>query len=79
MKKSEILFAANYRYDFDRDLYVNPEAKKAFSLEFVDDHTPEEVLRGIEEPTDHNTWIFYFNIRPSDGVRRLLEQDMEAA
>ncbi|MGA7340312.1 MAG: hypothetical protein WBE72_13355 [Terracidiphilus sp.] len=79
MKKSEILFAANYRYNFDRDLYVNPASKKAFSLEFVDDHTPEEVLRRIEEPTDHAAWTFYFNAGPSDGVRRLLEQDLEAA
>lgn len=79
MKKSDILSRANYRYNFDRDLWVNPETKKAFSLEFVDDHTPEEVLRGIEESTNHDAWTFYFNIRPSDGVRRLLEQDLEAA
>ena len=79
LKKSEILFAANYRYIFDRDLYVNAETKKAFSLEFVDDHTPEEILRGIEEPTDRTLWTFYFNARPSDGVRSRLEQDLEAA
>jgi len=79
MKKSEILFAANYRYNFDRDLDVNPKARKAFSLEFVDDHTPEEVLQGIEEPTDRDAWTFYFNVGPSDGVKRLLEQDLEAA
>ena len=79
MKNSEILFAANYRYNFDRDLYVNPTTKKAFSLEFVDDHTPEEVLSSIEEPTDQGVWTFYFNVGPSDGVRHLLEQDLEAA
>lgn len=49
MKKSEMLFAANYRYDFDRDLYVNREARKAFSLEFVDDHSEETVRRAIQE------------------------------
>ena len=79
MKKSEILFAANYRYIFDRDLYVNPKAKKAFSLEFVDDNSAEEILRRIGEPTDQDAWTFYFNVRPSDGVKRLLEQDLEAA
>jgi hypothetical protein len=79
MKKSEILFAANYRYNLDRDLYVNPEAKKAFSLEFVDDHAEEEVRKGIEEATDRNAWKFYFNFPPSDGVRHQLEQDLEAA
>jgi len=79
MKKSEILFAANYRYNFDRDLYVNPSTKKAFSLEFVDDHTQEDVLRGIQEPSDPEAWTFYFNVRPSDSIKRLLEQDLEAA
>jgi hypothetical protein len=79
MKKSDIFFAANYRYNFDRDLYVNPKTKKAFSLEFVDDNSPEEILRRLDEPTDQGAWTFYFNVRPSDGVRRLLEQDMEAA
>jgi len=79
MKKSEILFAANYRYNFDRDLYVNRDARKAFSLEFVDDHKEEEVRMGIEEATDGTGWRFYFDIPPSDAVKRVLEQDLEAA
>ena len=79
MKKSEILRLAEYQYNFDRDLWVNPRVKKAFSLEFVDDHTPEEVVRGIEEPTGQDAWTFYFNVGPSGSVRRLLEQDLEAA
>jgi hypothetical protein len=79
MKKSEMLFAANYRYNFDRDLYVNRDAKKAFSLEFVDDKTEEVVRMGIEEATDGREWKFYFNLPPSDGVRLQLERDLEAA
>lgn len=79
MKKSELLFAANYRYNFDRDLYVNRNAKKAFSIEFVDDHREDEVRQGIEEATDGKSWKFYFNHPPSEGVRRLLEQDLDAA
>jgi hypothetical protein len=79
MKKSEILFAADYRYNFDRDLYVNRKARKAFSLEFVDDHREEDVRQGIEELTDGNAWKFYFSLPPSDGVRRLLEHDLETA
>jgi hypothetical protein len=79
MQKSDMLFAANYRYNFDRDLFVNRAAKKAFSLEFVDDRPEEEVRQGIEEATDGNQWRFYFNFPPSEGVRRQLEQDLEAA
>jgi len=79
MKKSEMLFDANYRYNFDRDLYVNPRTKKAFSIEFIDDHSFDEVRQKIEEATDGTTWSFYFNKTPSDGVRCILERDLEAA
>lgn len=79
MKKSEMLFAANYRYNFDRDLFVNREAKKAFSLEFVDDKPEELVRKGIEAPTAESGWTFYFNNFPPENVRRQLENDLEAA
>ena len=79
MKKSQMLFAADYHYNFDRDLFVNRAAKKAFSLEFVDDKPEEEVRQGIEESTDGREWKFYFNEPPSERVKRLLEQDLEAA
>lgn len=79
MKNSEMLFAADYRYNFDRDLFVNRNAKKAFSLEFVDDKPEEAVRLGIEEPTDGSAWKFYFNFPPSEAKRRQLERDLEAA
>ena len=74
-----MLFAANYRYNFDRDLYVNPHTKKAFSIEFVDDHSIDEIRQNIEEATDGSTWRLYFNQKPSESVRRILEEDLEAA
>lgn len=74
MKKSDILFEANYRYNFDRDLWINREAKKAFSIEFVDDEPEQEIVRRIGEPTGGNGWTFYFNLPPSDGVKRELER-----
>ena len=79
MEKTEILWAANYKYNFDRDLYVNRAAKKAFSLEFVDDHPEDEVRRRIEEETDGSEWRFYFNLPPSEMVRRELERHLESA
>jgi hypothetical protein len=79
MKKSEMLFAANYRYDFDRDLYVNREAKKAFSLEFVDDNSEETIRRAVQEKTGGSSWLFYFNDKPPEGVLRILEEYLEAA
>ena len=71
-----MLFAANYRYDFDRDLYVNRKARKAFSLEFVDDHS-EESSSGHPGRTEGNAWRFYFNDKPSEGVLRILEEYLE--
>jgi hypothetical protein len=72
--KKDILLQAGYRYNFDRDLYVNRDARKAFSLEFVDDASEEELARRIRENGDGSGWRFYFNAVPSEGVRRELER-----
>ena len=74
MKKKDILFEADYRYNFDRDLYVNRSIKKAFSIEFVDDKPEEEIRRRIGESTSSAGWTFYFNSDPSEGVKRELER-----
>ncbi|MGB6691020.1 MAG: hypothetical protein WBE76_24570 [Terracidiphilus sp.] len=71
--KIDILRAANYTFNFDHELYVNREAKKAFSFPFLDDHGEEEVVRSINECTDGSEWKFYFNFPPSQRVRRELE------
>lgn len=72
--KKDILVSAGYRYNFDRDLFVNRDVKKAFSLEFVNDHPEDELVQRIRENKDENGWQFYFNSEPSDGVRRELER-----
>jgi hypothetical protein len=75
--KNDILREADYRYDFDRDMYFNREAKKAFSLEFVAD-TPEPKLRNyINEEINPQGWTFYFNSPPSESVQRELERLLE--
>ena len=74
MKKNDILWEANYRYDFDRDLFINRAARKAFSIEFVDDHREDELRQLIQEDTNRNAWSFYFNVPPTDGTRRELER-----
>jgi hypothetical protein len=72
--KRDTLRDADYRYNFDRDIYFNRKAKKAFSLEFVDDKPEEELVRRIQESTATDQWTFYFNSDPSEGVRRELER-----
>ena len=71
--KMDILRAANYTYNFDHELYFNRDAKKAFSLPFLDDHAEDEVLHSINECTDGSVWKFYFNVPPSERVKRQLE------
>ncbi len=72
--KRDILREAKYRYDFDRDLFVNRDARKIFSVEFVDDHPEDEIVRHIRENTNGNGWTFYFNLPPSDSVKQELER-----
>jgi hypothetical protein len=70
----DILQQANYRYNFDRDLYINRDVKKAFSLEFVADTPEEKLVQYIAEKPNGNGWKFYFNSPPSESVRRELER-----
>jgi hypothetical protein len=72
--KKDILKEAEYWYNFDRDIFYNRKAKKAFSLEFVDDKPEEELARRIGESTDSAKWTFYFNSPPSESVKEMLEQ-----
>lgn len=72
--KKDILKEAEYWYNFDRDIFYNRKAKKAFSLEFVDDHREEELREHIQEPIEGNGWKFYFNVTPSESVKQMLEQ-----
>jgi hypothetical protein len=71
--KMDILRDAHYVYNFERELYYNPESKKAFSFPFIDDHGEDELARSIDERTDGSGWKFYFNFPPCDHVRRELE------
>jgi|HubBroStandDraft_5_1064220.scaffolds.fasta_scaffold211408_2 hypothetical protein len=72
--KKAILDRAGYAYDFNHMLYFNRHAKKAFSVEFVDDNTPEELARRIGEPTGAQRWEFYVSYPPvPDSVRKQLE------
>lgn len=75
--KKDILREADYRYDFDRDMYFNRETKKAFSLEFVADTPEQELAKYIGEPLNPQGWTFYFNSQPSESVQRELERLLE--
>ena len=75
--KKDILLQANYRYSFDRDIYFNRNAKKAFSLEFVEDHSEQDLIWRINERAIGKEWKFYFNSGPSESVKRELERVLD--
>lgn len=68
--KQNILDAAGYIYNIDREVYFNCSAKKIFSLEFLEDHEGAEIDRCINEKNDSREWQFYFNSPPPESVRR---------
>jgi hypothetical protein len=72
--KREILNGAGYAYHFDRGLYYSRQDKKAFSVEFIDDHTEEELKKRIREAVDGKRWHFYSSFPLSESVRRELER-----
>ena len=69
--KEQILRNAGYSYSFDRELYLNRKSKKAFSVEFIEDNSEEEIVKRIHEP-GADEWCFFFNEPPSAAVRREL-------
>jgi hypothetical protein len=84
--KDQILEDAGYTYSFEKALYINRRIKKAFSIEFVEDHTDAELLARINESGSENgnendngengndRWQFYFNAPPSESVKHELER-----
>jgi hypothetical protein len=71
--KTDILDEAGYAYSFDRGMYINRKTKKAFSVEFVQDHREDQIRQYIREHTDGPGWRFYFNSPPSESVKHELE------
>ena len=72
-RKEQILQQAGYGYSFDRMIYFNRKTKKAFSVEFVEDHSEEELQESLGEETEGGHWHFYFNSPPPEGVKSELE------
>ena len=71
--KQQILEDAGYSYSLDRAIYLNRNARKAFSVEFVQDHSEGELEIRINDPAPPaGEWHFYFNSDPSEAVKREL-------
>ncbi len=71
--KTEILREAGFAYTIDRQMYINQKTKKAFSAEFVQDHSGDQLRKYIQEYAAGPAWRFYFNAEPSEAVKHELE------
>jgi hypothetical protein len=58
--KEQLLKNSGYSYNFDRELYLNRKLKKAFSVDFIEDHSEESIAKAIDEPP-LGRWQFFFN------------------
>jgi hypothetical protein len=76
-QKRDILDEAGYIYNFDRMMFINRKAKKAFSFEYIDDH-PESVIESkISEQNDSDDWRFYTDLPMSAGTEKELKRVLQ--
>ena len=73
-EKRTLLEDSGFAYEFDREVYYNRDTRKVFSVEFVEDHTPEQIRTRIDEYTEGQDWRFYFNEEPSNSIKRELKE-----
>ena len=71
--KARLLDEAGYAYSFDRQMYVNRKTKKVFSIEFIQDHSEDQIRKRIEARTAGTGWQFNLNGRLAASVKRELE------
>jgi hypothetical protein len=76
-EKTNLLDSAGYAYNFDRMMYINRHAKKAFSVEFIDDHPEDEIASKIQEPNVNQDWEFYTNSDLPEGIRKELKRVLQ--
>ena len=74
--KVRILEEAGFKYNFLRMLYFNQSTKKAFSVEFVEDHSEDEIKNCLAQNTDPAHWTLYNNGPVSETVKRELEKEL---
>lgn len=72
--KKQLLEAANYQYNFTREIYFNRKDKKVFSQNAIDDNDEEWLSERLADPIK-NDWSFYFNEGPGDKIKeRILSE-----
>jgi len=78
MEKEQLLKKAGYSYDSDREVYISRNARKVFSVDYLEDHDTKEIASKIQEVARGAKWTFIFNEKPSDSVKRELAKMLDA-
>ncbi len=76
-EKDRILESAGYFYDFNRDIYLNRESKKIFSLEAIEDHDVAWLNTKIQENNETGGWVFNFNELPDSDVQQEIIEGLQ--
>jgi hypothetical protein len=66
--KRALLGKLGFRWLFDRDVFVNVEARKIASYEYVADHHVDDIQDELSQPSPPNGWMVSFNEPPGPGV-----------
>jgi hypothetical protein len=75
--KTHLLDSAGYAYSFERMMFINRQAKKAFSVEYVDDTPASVIVSKIQEPKLDPDWKFYTTLPMSEGTERELKRVLQ--
>jgi hypothetical protein len=76
-EKTNLLDSAGYAYNFDRMMYINRLAKKAFSIEYIDDNPEAVIASRIYEPNSEEQWRFYTSLPMSEGTEKELKRVLQ--
>lgn len=75
--KRQILDAAGYEYEIDCAVFLNWQARKIFSYQFVEEHSVQELHACVNTDPSGVEWRFYFNQPPGPSVRQQLKEALD--
>ncbi len=75
LQAEHMLKKAGYVYNYEREMYLNRNARKAFSINFIEEKPENEIVRALNETATSAGWRFYFTTgAPSPSMQQELEK-----
>jgi hypothetical protein len=76
LEKRQLLGELGFHWIFDRDVFVNRDARKIASYEYVADHHLEDIREELSQPSPPGSWEISFNEPPLPGVIEAIIQQV---